>query len=191
MAGSKTTLMDGASTPTTAPSSASSVAEGSTTVGELMARYGTAIRHFFARRVHSASDADDLTQRVFERMINRADLGQIGNPQGYLFQVAANLLAERARADARRRSFLEEGVPADAPEPAEELTPERILLGKEACERILVALRELPTRVRAVFVLARFEELKAPEIANRLGVSISTVEKDMRRAVAHLRDAIR
>jgi RNA polymerase sigma-70 factor (ECF subfamily) len=71
------------------------------------------------------------------------------------------------------------------------LTPERILLGKEACERILVALRELPTRVRAVFVLARFEELKAPEIANRLGVSISTVEKDMRRAVAHLRDAIR
>jgi len=54
-----------------------------------------------------------------------------------------------------------------------------------------VALRELPTRVRAVFVLARFEELKAPEIASRLGVSISTVEKDMRRAVAHLRDSIR
>jgi RNA polymerase sigma factor (sigma-70 family) len=183
--------MDGSSTSTSVTPSASAAVERPTAVGELMARYGTAIRHFFARRVHSASDADDLTQKVFERMITRADSGSIGNPQGYLFQVAANLLAERARAGARRRSFLEEGIPADAPEPAEELTPERILLGKEACEQILVALRELPTRVRAVFVLARFEELKAPEIAHRLGVSISTVEKDMRRAVAHLRDAVR
>jgi len=158
--------------------------------GDLMARYGTAIRQFFARRMNSPADADDLTQKVFQRMIERADLGSIGNPQGYLFQVAANLLAERARAGARRRSYLEEGVPAYAAEPIEELTPERILLGKEACERILVALRELPTRVRAVFVLARFEEMKAPEIATRLGVSISTVEKDLRRAVVHLRDAV-
>jgi RNA polymerase sigma factor (sigma-70 family) len=173
------------------PSAANPRAQQAASVGDLMARYGTAIRHFFARRVPSPADADDLTQKVFERMINRGDSEHIGNPQGYLFQVAANLLTERARAGARRRTFLADGIPADAAEPVEELSPERILLGKEAYERILIALRELPTRVRAVFVLARFEELKAPEIANRLGVSVSTVEKDMRRAVAHLRDAVR
>src|SRR5258708_1271315 len=155
-----------------------------------MKRYGTAIRHFFARRVRHTADVDDLTQQVFERMLKRAELSSIANVQGYLFQVAANLLAERSRLGARRRTFLEEGIPSDAPEPTEELTPERILLGKEACERVLMALRELPARVRAVFVLARFEEMKAQEIANRLGVSSSPVEKDMRRAVERLRDAV-
>lgn len=157
----------------------------------LMKLYGTAIKHFFARRVHHPADVDDLTQKVFERMLRRADLTSIVNAQGYLFQVAANLLAERARTDARRRTFLEDGIPSDAMEPTEELTPERILLGREACERILLALKELPTRARAIFVLARFEELEAREIATRLGVSISTVEKDLRRAVERLRDALK
>jgi RNA polymerase sigma-70 factor (ECF subfamily) len=167
-----------------------STADDAHAAATLMKRYGTAIRHFFARRVHHAADVDDLTQLVFERMLKRAELSSIANVQGYLFQVAANLLAERARLGARRRTFLEDGIPSDAAEPTEELTPERILLGREACERILMALRELPARVRAVFVLARFEEMKAQEIANRLGVSISTVEKDMRRAVERLREAV-
>ena len=49
------------------------------------------------------------------------------------------------------------------------------------------ALQELPERARTIFVLNRFEELSAAEIARRLGVSVSTVEKDMMRAIAHLK----
>jgi RNA polymerase sigma factor (sigma-70 family) len=159
--------------------------------GELMQQYGAAIRRFFARRVRDRADVDDLTQQVFERLLKRAELTSIVNVQGYLFQIAANLIAERARSSGRRTLVIQEGNAGDIPEPAEELTPERILLGKEACERVLVALRELPARVRAVFVLSRFEEMKAHEIATRLGVSVSTVEHDMQRAVRHLKDAIK
>lgn len=159
--------------------------------GELMAQYGVAIRRFFARRVRDHADVDDLTQQVFERLLKRAELSSITNVQGYLFQIAANLLAERARSTARRTLVIREENATESLEPAEELTPERILLGREACERIVAALQELPARVRAVFVLSRFEEMKAHEIAARLGVSISTVEHDMQRAVKHLKDAIR
>jgi RNA polymerase sigma factor (sigma-70 family) len=156
-----------------------------------MAQYGVAIRCFFARRVRDHADVDDLTQLVFERLLKRAELTSIVNVQGYLFQIAANLVAERARSAGRRTLVIQEGGATDFPEPAEELTPERILLGREACDRVVVALRELPARVRAVFILSRFEEMKAHEIAARLGVSISTVEHDMQRAVRHLKDAIK
>lgn len=167
------------------------VANDPKTAGELMEQYGVAIRRFFARRVRDRADVDDLTQQVFERLLRRAELASIGNVQGYLFQIAANLIAERARSTARRILVIQEESPTDVPEPPEELTPERILLGREACDRIVVALRELPARVRAVFILSRFEEMKAHEIAARLGVSISTVENDMQRAVRHLKDAIK
>jgi RNA polymerase sigma factor (sigma-70 family) len=159
--------------------------------GALMAQYGGAIRRFLERRVRDRADVDDLTQLVFERLLKRAELTSITNTQGYLFQIAANLLAERSRSAVRRKLVIQEENVTDIPEPAEELTPERILLGREACERIVAALQELPARVRAVFVLSRFEEMKAHEIAARLGVSISTVEHDMQRAIRHLKDAIR
>jgi len=168
-----------------------SAANDPKTAGKLMEQYGVAIRRFFARRVHNHADVDDLTQQVFERLLKRAELTSIVNVQGYLFQIAANLIAERVRSAARRTRVLQEGNVTESSEPAGELTPERILLGEEACDRIVVALRELPARVRAVFILSRFEEMKAHEIAARLGVSISTVEHDMQRAVKYLKDAIK
>src|SRR5580658_6917138 len=100
-----------------------------------MAQYGVAIRRFFARRVRDHADVDDLTQLVFERLLKRAELTSITNIQGYLFQIAANLLAERARSTARRTRVLREENATESLEPAEELTPERILLGREAYER--------------------------------------------------------
>ena len=154
-------------------------------IAELSVRYGQAVRRFFSRRLRDGADVEDLTQEVFARLLKRAELGEIANIEGYLFHTAANLLRERARKAARR--------PGDAPAideidaGVEEVSPERILLGREAYARMVEALQELPERARTIFVLNRFEELSAAEIARRLGVSVSTVEKDMMRAIAHLK----
>ena len=45
---------------------------------------------------------------------------------------------------------------------------------------------ELPERTRNVFLLARLENMRQAEIARRLGVSVSGVEKHLARAIAHL-----
>lgn len=154
-------------------------------IAALSMRYGQAVRRFFSRRLRDGADVEDLTQEVFARLLKRAELGEIANIEGYLFHTAANLLRERARKAARR--------PGDAPAideidaAVEDFTPERILLGREAYARMVEALQELPERTRTIFVLNRFEELSAAEIARRLGVSVSTVEKDMMRAIAHLK----
>ena len=154
-------------------------------IADLSVRYGQAVRRFLSRRLRDGADVEDLTQEVFARLLKRAELGEIANIEGYLFHTAANLLRERARKAARRPGDTAHTDEIDAA--VEEFSPERILLGREAYARMVEALQELPERTRTIFVLNRFEELSAAEIARRLGVSVSTVEKDMMRAIAHLK----
>lgn len=52
---------------------------------------------------------------------------------------------------------------------------------------MLAALDALPPRARTVVILRRFENLTYPQIARRMGISVSAVEKHMVRAMAALR----
>lgn len=165
--------------------------EGRQQIVELFARSAPAVQKYFARRVPNRAEAEDLTQEVFSRLLRRAEFGSIVNIEGYVFQIAANLLAERLRQDARRRVLKDHAFDQDWVDVGDEFSPERILLGKEAYRRVIEALQELPERVRVVFILNRFEELSGSEIARRLGVSVSTVEKHMMRAVSHLKERLR
>lgn len=161
-------------------------------ITELFARCAPAVRKFFVRRVASRAEAEDLTQEVFARLLGRTDASEpVVNIEGYLFQIASNLLRSRARQDGRRRALDDDALDQDWTRGNEEFPPERILLGREACREVVTALEELPERVRIVFVLNRFEELSGFEIARRLNVSVSTVEKSMIRALAHLRERLR
>jgi RNA polymerase sigma-70 factor (ECF subfamily) len=67
-----------------------------------------------------------------------------------------------------------------------DFSPERVLLGKEALVRATAVLLELPERTRMVFVMRRLEGMRYLDIAARLGISVSAVEKHMTRAMAHL-----
>lgn len=160
------------------------------TVAALADRYGPAILSFFVRRLSDRSEAEDLKQEVFVSLVRRSELHTIDNIEGYLFQVAANILRDRARRAGRRPHLVGESLTDPDRPPADEISPERIVLGREAYARFNEALQALPERSRTIFVLNRFEELSGREIAFRLGVSVSLVEKEMRRAIAFLKDRV-
>jgi len=63
-------------------------------------------------------------------------------------------------------------------------------MGREITERISAALRSLPERQRAVFVLRHYEELSLQEIAQALDMSLGTVKSALHRAVARLRQRL-
>lgn len=140
---------------------------------------------FFERRVGNVTEAEDLAQEVFERLARQSDLRKLERLDGYVFTVATNLLRDRARK--RVAHAADAHVPLDSiADFSEEITPERVLQGRDAVNRFLAALAELPERTRTVLVLRRYEGLEFKEIARRLGISVSAVEKHMLRAMDYL-----
>ncbi len=142
-----------------------------------MERYGPGLRRYFARRVPPA-EAEELVQDVFLALHARSAADPIDNVQGYLFRIAANLLA-------KRHEFAQAGI-EDLHDLAEGFSPERILIGRQEAARVLIAIRNLPPRTREAFALHRFEDMTYEAIARRLGISVSAVSKLVARALAHV-----
>ncbi len=146
-----------------------------------MTQYGPGLRRYFARRADPA-EADDLVQEVFLAMHRRVDDTPIGNVQGYLFRVAAGVLSKRTGRAA-------EPIP-ESFSLADELSPERRLLGREALARLVEAMQALPPRARQAFTLHRFEEMTYAAIAAHMGVSVSAIEQLISRASERLTAAM-
>lgn len=155
-------------------------------VEALAVRYRAALDRFFARRAPNLrSDTEDLTQEVFLRLASRSEGEPIERVDGYIFQTASSVLMDRARRQAvrggDRHICYEEDVHA-----VEDFSPERVLMAREQVAMVRTVLERLPERVRAAFVLHRFEELGYAEIARRLGVSVSSIEKYISQALKEL-----
>ena len=67
-----------------------------------------------------------------------------------------------------------------------DFSPDRVLIGRDRLAEAIAILMEMPERRRTIFVLRRMEGLRYKDIAARLGISVSAVERHMRRAVLHL-----
>lgn len=151
----------------------------------LVEQYGPALRRYFYRKAPPA-EVEDLVQTVFLNMHSRAGGQAVESVERYLFSVAAHVLARRHRDQGARLLQSLDG----AAEPTEDLSPERILIGKQALARLSVALAALPPKTREAFVLHRYEEMTYAAIGRRLGISVSGVEKLIIRALRQLREAI-
>lgn len=152
---------------------------------EFFRTYRGPLTRFFRKRIGLDADVDDLVQEVFCRIFAVGEHDRLENPNAYIFQVAANLVRDRARR-ARTRDAFTDDLAQEATDRVEEISPERVLQGRQAVRALELALKELPEKTRAVFLLHRFEGLKYREIAVRLGISASSVEKHMMAAIRHV-----
>jgi RNA polymerase sigma-70 factor (ECF subfamily) len=146
-------------------------------------RYYDSLVRFLKRRSSSVEDAADLAQDTFARL-SAVDMAQIRKPASFLFTTALNLLRDRARSSQARHDALSmsaEEVQLVCPAPR----VERILDGEQRLRVLEEALQELSPKCRAVFVLFHFDGMSQQEIADRLRISVSMVEKYVRQAVTH------
>ncbi len=127
-------------------------------IASVALRYKRAVHAYFLRRVGDRAEADDLTQDVFASLARRADSRAIDNVEGYVFQVAANLLRDRFRRRSVRPEIECEGFADPFARLVDEISPEREAIGKDSYRCFVKALETLPERPRMVFVLNRFEE---------------------------------
>lgn len=165
-------------------SSETARADTASELSHLSRRYRPALMSFFLRRLRNRAEAEDLTQEVFVRLA-ASDPTSMKSAAAYIFQVAANLLRDRSRREKVRADYaagirLEEGVGVELRDPA------RILVGRRSLAALAARLRELPERTRVMFVLYHVEHMDKRAIAEMYNVSVSTVEKNIGKAMAHL-----
>ncbi|MBL8267283.1 RNA polymerase sigma factor [Steroidobacter sp.] len=158
---------------------------------EVVRRYYAPLLSFFRKRTRNSPEVPDLVQQVFLRLAQRPELDGVDNPDAYIFQTASNALKDHYRKISTRERYLGDGgTDSDATDAPSELSPERVVIGRESMARLASALRQLPERTRDVFTLRCLEGLKHAEVAELLGISVRAVEKHSAKALAYLSRAL-
>lgn len=158
---------------------------------ELDRRFRGPLFSYFLRRTRSRSEAEDLTQETFARLVGSRTFEHADQAPAFVFRVASNLLRDRARASLRSSSPPANQAPDITDEKSdpcliEVLDPERVLLARERLGEVLTCLDELGERTKNMFILFRLEGMRQRDIAASYGVSLSTVEKSVTSAIVHL-----
>lgn len=138
-------------------------------------------------RLGNREDAEDALQDLWFN-IDRLGDRPIEQPIGFLYRAAANLATDRRIAAARRAA--RETAWLDA-QPLSDEFPEadRILIAREGLRRAEALLAAMPERMRTALILFRLNGWTQAKIAEHLGITVSGVEKLLRRAYRQMHDA--
>ena len=132
--------------------------------------------------VHNDDEASDIVQEAYEKLIMLDGWAAIGNPPGYVMRMIRNLAIDRIRR--ARVVAMQPLPPPTSPDLADERPDSfRVVAAQIEMARVQQAISTLPERCRVVLVRRRFGEETPCGIASDLGISISTFEKRLARAV--------
>lgn len=139
------------------------------------------LQRLLCRRGRSIDDAQDLIQESFLRLHIYSGGTDVGQKEAFLVRTALNLSIDqhrRERAAAIVPCAWETMFLVD-PQP----TPDVICADRERLRHFSAGVLALSPRQREVFCLNRIEGLNTTQVAGRLGLSISMVEKYLTRAM--------
>ncbi|MCL2385292.1 MAG: sigma-70 family RNA polymerase sigma factor [Alphaproteobacteria bacterium] len=141
--------------------------------------------HGFARRRVGRQEAEDIVQDAYLHLLQRGSAATLEQPRAYLFRITANLTVDLARKTKTRLRYAADGF-----EPGEEslaiANPEAATAASLELARLNILLARLPKPCREAFLLNRIEGLTHAEIAERLDVSVRTIDRFMVKARALL-----
>jgi RNA polymerase sigma-70 factor (ECF subfamily) len=153
-------------------------------VERLFAEHGRALQAFFYRRIRTKSDAPDLAQEVYVRMLRVKDIHAVRDPERYLYTVASNLVKEYSVLD----RWQSRSVELDDTNIQERLGELPTLDGQidvtQRVARLRAVLGQLSPKCRAAVILQYRHGLTYQEIAARLNVSPHMVKKYLAQGLA-------
>lgn len=150
---------------------------GTAAINGRLAELNPALKRHFRRKMRDGNDVEDLVQEVFMRIFARQG-SVVENLEGYAFQTAASVLADRHRRRTVRHA--DEHVPFEGDRHGgTDFDAGRIIESRETLKEVDAALTTLSDRTRKIFLMRRLEGRSYKEIALDIGISISAVEKRM------------
>jgi len=158
-------------------------APSATSVQEAFVQNQSALRRFIGKFFPQLQDVEDVAQETFLRAYSAESGRKIERPRSFLFRIAKHVaLNELARKSRQITDYLEELTVAQTlpvEDSAEEETAARQTLGLH-CE----AVAALAPSCRRVYLMRKVHGMSHREIADRLGIAVSTVEKHLIKGVA-------
>lgn len=147
------------------------------------------VRQWLRRSSFHLVDEDDVVQEAYARIAGMSDVAHVGSPRAYFFTVVRNIafeLTRRARAGpiSPVEDFDALVIVDDGPD------PEQAAGDRQEFRRIAALIQGLPEKHRQVFIMRRIEGLSQKEIARRLGVPESTIEKRAAKGLRLLLEAM-
>jgi len=159
-------------------------ASGTLDAGVLFETYHDRIYRYVLRLVKNPAEAEDLTQDTFLRAYRRGD--SLRDPEavrGWLYRIATHVCIDRLR---QRQPLIsldsEKGGDRIMPPISEPPSPLDFSERKETSACVQRCLDFLPDKSRAIILLHEAHSLTAREIADLLGVTLTTVKIRLHRA---------
>lgn len=147
-------------------------------------RYRESLRRYVARLVIRPEDVEDILQDTFLNIHTLKDEHDIRSPKYYLFAVARRTaFRELKRQAARIAESIDDAIEKGAEPAAYEAPADDALESREHFEVLTQVVSELPPQCRRVFILRKVFGYSHKEISAMMGISISTVEKYLARAM--------
>lgn len=137
------------------------------------------------RVVGNAVVAEDLVQETYLRVRRAMRERRVDHVQAFLFQTAQNLARDHIRSERRWSTLLDRKDTEAAVDRAPSSSPRQdsVAQDRERLRNLEATLMRLTPRQRRVFLDARLHGRSQAEIAADLGVSRSTVQKDLKAAM--------
>jgi RNA polymerase sigma-70 factor (ECF subfamily) len=162
-------------------------------LGPLVERHYTRLYRIALAYLRQREDALDVVQEAFVKTYQSAARWDGSAEAGpWLTRVTVNLAIDRWRRNRRRGEtfapLADDDHAASLADP--HASPDRAVEGREAGERLAIALGALPERQRAVVVLRHYQDLSLEEIARALDMSLGTVKSSLHRALSRLRERL-
>lgn len=149
----------------------------------LVERY-TSLRDRLTRRLGSSERASEALHDTWLRLHRGQDLEPIANPEAYIVTAAMRAAAKRAASERRRIDSGDIDDVLDYPDDMPD--PERVAIGKSEVAALRRTLRTLSRRQRDIFVESYINGASHDDLAARYGVSIRTIQTELRTALLHV-----
>ncbi|HEX4273526.1 MAG TPA: sigma-70 family RNA polymerase sigma factor [Rhizomicrobium sp.] len=133
-------------------------------------------------RTRGRADPEELLQAAYLRLVRYRSEHAVENVGAFLVRTAVNIGVDNYRHD----KFIADVAPDDVGACEKSPLQDEVLAARARLERVREGLSRLTPRTREVFLMHRLDEMKYREIAERLGISQSAVEKHIAKAALFL-----
>lgn len=148
------------------------------------------VRQLRARFGEGPPEPEDAVQTAFSKLSRAGESAQVQDLRAFLYTTARNLMLDGKRRSRTHATYVDRAVAGEFSANVEDISPERVVLGKDSLEQMNRIVATLPQKQRTILALSRLQGLTYAEIAERTGYSMADISRQLTAALRTLRDRL-